>query len=73
MVICKIRKIIAVLTSKVVLMFTMKAYRENEVRTPPFLTLVLDEGEWSASRYGRFTPREINSSLNEWKAVWAPQ
>jgi hypothetical protein len=27
---------------------------------PPFLTSALDGGEWSASRPGRFTPRERN-------------
>jgi hypothetical protein len=27
--------------------------------TPPFLTSILDEGEWSASTPGRFTPGEI--------------
>jgi hypothetical protein len=26
---------------------------------PPFLTSVLDGGEWSASRLGRFTPGKI--------------
>jgi hypothetical protein len=29
-----------------------------EVLPPPFLTSALDEGEWSASRPGRFTPGE---------------
>ena len=71
--ICKVSKRIAVLTNKVVLMFTMKAYGEAEGRAPHILALVLDGGEWSASRYSRFNPREINSSPIEWKTVWAPQ
>jgi hypothetical protein len=68
-----ISKRIAVLTSKVVPIYTMKAYRETEDRAPQILTLVKDGDEWLGSRYGRFTPSEINSSPTEWKAVWAPQ
>jgi hypothetical protein len=67
--VCKISKRSAVLKIKVAPMFTTKAYWETEVRAPQILTLVLDGGEWSASSYGRFTPREINSSPIEWKAV----
>jgi hypothetical protein len=36
---------------------------------PPFLTSALDGGEWSASRPGRFTPREIASG-NHWTGGW---
>jgi hypothetical protein len=36
----------------------MKAYWGMEVQLHAFLTSALDEGEWSASRPGRFTPRE---------------
>jgi len=51
----------------------MKAYGETDGRVPHILALVLDGGEWSASRCSRFNPREIKSSPIEWKAVWAPQ
>jgi hypothetical protein len=36
----------------------MKAYYGVEVRLPALLTSALGGGEWSASRPGRFTPRE---------------
>jgi hypothetical protein len=35
-----------------------------------FLTLELDRVEWSASRFGRFTPREI-APLTHWVGGWA--
>jgi hypothetical protein len=40
--------------------------------TPPFLTSVLDGGEWSASRPGRFTSAERSPVPNEQEAGWAP-
>jgi len=36
----------------------MKTYGEVEVQHQAFLTSSLQGGEWSASRPGRFTPRE---------------
>jgi hypothetical protein len=36
---------------------------------PPFLTLVLDGGEWSASRPGRFTPEE-SAPGTHWIGGW---
>jgi hypothetical protein len=33
---------------------------------PPFMTSVLDGGEWSASLPGRFTPEEITPGTS-WK------
>jgi hypothetical protein len=36
----------------------MKAYRGVDVYIHTFLTSVLDGGEWSASRPGRYTPGE---------------
>jgi hypothetical protein len=36
----------------------MKAYRGVDVQIHIFLTSALVGGEWSASRLGRFTPRE---------------
>jgi hypothetical protein len=36
----------------------MKTYGEVEVYLHAFLSSALDGGEWSASRPGRFTPRE---------------
>jgi len=36
----------------------MKTYRVMEVELHAFFTPALDGGEWSASRPGRFTPRE---------------
>jgi hypothetical protein len=35
----------------------------------PFLTSALDEGEWSASRPGRFTPRE-SAPCTHWIEGW---
>jgi hypothetical protein len=37
---------------------------------PPFLTSALDNGEWSASRPGRFTRKEIASGTH-WIGGWA--
>jgi hypothetical protein len=36
----------------------MQTYGVGDVKLHEFLTLALDGGEWSASRPGRFTPRE---------------
>jgi hypothetical protein len=36
----------------------MKAYWEREIQLHALLTSALDEGEWSASRPGHFTPKE---------------
>jgi hypothetical protein len=36
----------------------MKTYGGVDVEIHIFLTSALDEGEWSASRPGRFTPEE---------------
>jgi hypothetical protein len=36
----------------------MKAYWGAEVQLRAFLAYALDGGEWSASRSGRFAPRE---------------
>jgi hypothetical protein len=36
----------------------MEAYWESGGIAPRILTLALDGGEWTASRPGRFTPRE---------------
>jgi hypothetical protein len=33
----------------------MKAYKEVEVQLHAFLTSAVEGGEWSASRFGRFT------------------
>jgi hypothetical protein len=41
--------------------------------TPSFLTSVLDGGEWSASRLGRFTPGERASIPIGKNAKWAPE
>jgi hypothetical protein len=37
--------------------------------SPPFLTSALDGGEWSASRPGRFYPREIALGT-DWIGGW---
>jgi hypothetical protein len=42
----------------VVPVHAMKAHRANGVRLHSFLTTALVRGEWSATRHGRFTPRE---------------
>jgi hypothetical protein len=47
----------------------MKAYGEADVYIPIFLTLALVGGEWSASRSGRFTPRESDSGAH-WIGGW---
>jgi hypothetical protein len=36
---------------------------------PPFLTLALDGGEWSASRLGRFTPQK-KAPGTHWIGRW---
>jgi hypothetical protein len=38
-------------------------------RVEAFLTSALDGGEWSASRSGRFTPREIAPGIH-WIGGW---
>jgi hypothetical protein len=40
---------------------------------PSFLTSALDEGEWSASRLGHFTPGESAPVLIAEEAGWAPE
>jgi hypothetical protein len=47
----------------------MKAYEEVDVHTHLFLTSALVGGEWSASRPGRFTPRE-RASRTLWIEGW---
>jgi len=42
----------------------IKAYWGVEVEIHAFLTSTLDGGEWSASRPGRFTPRERAPDTN---------
>jgi hypothetical protein len=37
--------------------------------TPPFLTSAVDEGEWSDSRPGRFTPEERTPG-SHWIGGW---
>ena len=41
---------------KAVPVYGMQAYRESRRIAPLVLSLTLEEGEWSASRAGRFTP-----------------
>jgi hypothetical protein len=41
----------------------------SEDIAPPFLTLTVDRGEWSASRPGRFTPKEKLMVPNGQEAV----
>lgn len=41
---------------KFVLAYAMKANGGSRHITPLFLTLVLDEGDWSNSHYGHFAP-----------------
>ena len=43
----------------------MKAYRGVEVQLHSFLTSALDEGKWSTSRPGCFTPKERTTVLME--------
>jgi hypothetical protein len=47
----------------------MKAYWEWTYSSTHSLTLVLDGGEWSASRPGRFTPIE-RASGTHWIGGW---
>jgi hypothetical protein len=47
----------------------MKTYRGSGGIAPYILDLVLDGGEWSASRPGRFTPRERSPSTH-WIGGW---
>jgi hypothetical protein len=46
----------------------MKTYGGVEI-PPPFLTSALDGCEWSASRPGRFTPREMAPGT-QWIGGW---
>jgi hypothetical protein len=41
-----------------------------EVQPNTYLTLAIDEGEWSASHTGSFTPRE-KSPGTQWIGCWA--
>jgi hypothetical protein len=47
----------------------MKAYWEVEVQLHAFLTSALDGAEWSASRPGRFTLRELGPGTH-WIGGW---
>jgi hypothetical protein len=47
----------------------MKAYWGVEVYLHAFLTSALDEGEWSASCLGRFTPKE-RAPGTHWIGGW---
>jgi hypothetical protein len=47
----------------------MKRYWGVEVQLHAFLTSELDGGEWSASRPGRFTPRE-RAPGTHWIGGW---
>jgi hypothetical protein len=47
----------------------MKTYGGVDVQTHVFLTSALAEGEWSASRPGRFTPGERAPSIH-WIGGW---
>jgi hypothetical protein len=47
----------------------MKTYWGVEVYLHAFLTSELDGGKWSASRSGRFTPRE-RAPGTRWIGVW---
>jgi hypothetical protein len=47
----------------------MKAYRGSGGIAPPIFTPALDGGEWSASRPGRFTPRE-RARGTHWIGDW---
>jgi hypothetical protein len=46
----------------------MKAWGSGGI-APPFLTSALDGCEWSASRTGRFIPREIAPG-SQWIGGW---
>jgi hypothetical protein len=47
----------------------MKAYWGSGSIAPHILTTALDGGEWSASRPGRFTPRE-EDPVTHWIGGW---
>jgi hypothetical protein len=47
----------------------MKAYWGSGSIDPPIFTSALDGGEWSASRSGRFTPRE-RAPDTHWLGDW---
>jgi hypothetical protein len=47
----------------------MKTYRGVEAYIHAFLTSALDGGEWSASRLGRFAPRE-RAPGTHWTGGW---
>jgi hypothetical protein len=47
--------------------------RESGSIDPPFLTLILDGGEWSASRHGRFIPMEGAPVPTRQEAGWGPE
>jgi hypothetical protein len=47
----------------------MKAYGGVDVQIQIFLTSALDEGEWSTSRPGRFTPGE-RAPGTHWIGGW---
>jgi hypothetical protein len=47
----------------------MKTYREWRYSSTHYLTSALDGGEWSASRPGRFTPRE-RAPATHWIGGW---
>jgi hypothetical protein len=47
----------------------IKAYWVSRGVAPRILTSALDGGEWSASRPGRFTPRE-SVSVTHWRGGW---
>jgi hypothetical protein len=47
----------------------MKTYEEVDVETHVFFTSALAEGQWSASRPGRFTPVERAPSIH-WIGGW---
>jgi hypothetical protein len=47
----------------------MKAHEGVNVQSQIFLTLALVGGKWSASRAGRFTPRERTPGIH-WIRVW---
>jgi hypothetical protein len=51
----------------------MKTYGKVKVQLHAYLTSTLDEGEWSVSRPGRFTPREKASSTHSKGAGLAPE
>lgn len=52
------------MTSQVAPEKNMKAYVAVGVQRLSYLTSALDESEWSASRYGRFTSREVTPGVH---------